>query len=231
MDISKAASLVRGRGWLSFTPRVFQDAVLSRCALQSYKAGATVYSLGDPPGGLYGLLSGNLGVTVAPGERGPYLAHFAQPGSWIGEGAIITGRPRQVGLIATRDCKLLHLPLNDLRTILAEDPAAWRWIAVLTTVHLEVAIGAADDLMIRDHVKRFIAVLLRLAGLRYDDAPGPGLSSVHVNQDEIAYMANLARTTAGAILRDLETQGNIDLSYRKITIINAAALREKLGDD
>ena len=205
--------------------------MLSRCTLQSHKTGATIYSLGDPPGGLYGLLSGDLGVTVAPGERGPYLAHFAQPGSWIGEGAIVTGRPRQVGLIATRACELLHLPLNDLQALLADDPAAWRWIAVLTTVHLEVAIGAADDLMIRDHVKRFIAVLLRLAGLRYDDAPERGTVDVHVNQDEIAYMANVARTTAGAILRDLEARGSVDPTYRNIKIIDAGALRERLADD
>ena len=108
---------------------------------------------------------------------------------------------------------------------------AWRWIAVLTTVHLEVAIGAADDLMIRDHVKRFIAVLLRLAGLRYDDAPERGTVDVHVNQDEIAYMANVARTTAGAILRDLEARGSVDLTYRNIKIIDAGALRERLADD
>jgi hypothetical protein len=41
-------------------------------------------------------------------------------------------------------------------------------------------------------------------------------------------MANIARTTAGAILRKLESDGHIALSYRRITILAPDALRKML---
>jgi CRP-like cAMP-binding protein len=229
VDLIEAARIAGSHGWLSFTPPAFRDAVLGRCQLQHVAAGKPVYNIGDPPGGMYGLVAGSLGVSIAPAERGPYLAHFARPGTWVGEGCLVTGRPRQVGLIATRSCDLLHLPMREFLAIAADDPAAWRWVALLTALHLDTAMGAADDLMIRDHVRRFVAILLRLAGCRLAPPPSDAPVEVHVNQEEIAHMANVARTTAGAILRDLEAAGSVDLSYRTIRVVNPAALRAMLA--
>jgi CRP/FNR family transcriptional regulator, cyclic AMP receptor protein len=50
--------------------------------------------------------------------------------------------------------------------IVGKDLGAWRYIAFVSVGWLDVAIGACDDLMIRDYVKRCIAVLLRLGGCR-----------------------------------------------------------------
>ena len=133
-------------GWLSQTPASFRRAVLDRCALQKVAAGATIYATGDPPGGMYGLISGAFRVSVAQGERGPYFAHFFGPGDWFGEGPAISGRARIVGLCAARDSELLHLSLRSVDEILREQPASWRLFAALTLGKLEVAMWAIDDL-------------------------------------------------------------------------------------
>lgn len=225
MDFVSARAIVGGQGWLSLTPPSFRNAVLEHSRFVVAEAGKTIFQVGDPPGGLYGLVSGTLGVSIAPGERGPYLAHFAQPGTWLGEAAVITGRPRMVGLAATRTCHMLHLPLHALQEILTSDPAAWRFIALLTTLHLNIAIGAADDLMIRDHTKRLVAILLRLGGCRMPGELRDRPIDVHVNQNDLAHMANVARTTAGSVLRSLASQGHIEHAYRSIRILSPDALR------
>ena len=43
-------------------------------------------------------------------------------------------------------------------------------------------------------------------------------------------IANVARTTAGAILRKLESNGHVALSYRRINILAPNALRMMLRD-
>lgn len=230
MEISEARSVAMDHGWLSLTHPAFRMAVLERSALQAFSAGETIYCVGDPPGGLYGLILGSVGVSIAPGERGPYLAHFARPGTWLGEGPLITGGPRQVGLTATRACHVLHLPLHAFQEIVAEDPTCWRYVALLTSIHLGTAIGAADDLMIRDHVQRFIAILLRLGGCRLASPQNAAAIEFHVSQEDIAVMANVARTTAGAILRRLAKHGHIDLSYSRVRILAPDALRKMLAD-
>lgn len=226
--ISQAHEIVARQGWLSLAPPPFSRIVLDRCRLKVFKAGATIYSVGDPPGGMYGLLRGNVALSIAPGERGLFvIAHFAKPGAWFGEAAVLTAQPRRIGLAVTRDSELLHLPLHAIREIVAADPGAWRYFGVAAVAHNDVANGAADDLLIRDHVKRSIAVLLRLGGCR-QRTPGPLPIEVDVSQEDFASLTNLARTTAGAVLRKLEASGRLEVSYRRVRILEPDALRAML---
>ena len=129
----------------------------------------------------------------APGEREPYIAHFAQPGTWFGEAAAFTEQPRRIGLAVTRDTDVLHLPLPAIREIVTADPGAWRFFGLAAIAHYDVAIGAVHDLLIRDHVRRSVAVLLRLGGCRHRTMHGAKAIEVEVSQDNFAAMAsNLA---------------------------------------
>ena len=230
MDIAAAHEIVLRQGWLCQTPPPFQREVLDRCHLTHFGAGQSAYSMGDPPGGMFGLVSGALNVSIAPNERGPYFTHVAWPGSWFGEGAAFTGQPRRVGLAAARDSELLHLPLHGIREIVDNNPSAWRFFALVTIGHLDVTIGAHDDLMIRDHVKRCIAVLLRLSGCRLSSPPDFPPVEIDLSQEDIALMSNVARTTASAVLRKLEALGHLEQSYRRIRILAPDALRAMLED-
>ena len=90
---------------------------------------------------------------------------------------------------------------------------------------MQIAIGAAADLLIRDHERRCIAVLLRLSGARYEEsAPVEGLSA-EVSQAELAAMAHLSRNAAGAVLRRLADRRLIELGYRAIAVRSPDRLR------
>jgi CRP/FNR family transcriptional regulator, cyclic AMP receptor protein len=230
LDLDAACEAVRSQGWLRQTPAAFQCAVLDRCLLERFKAGTSIYSIGDEPGGMFGIVAGCLGISLAPQERGPYTAHLALPGTWFGEAAVFTRQPRRVGLIATRDTELLHLPLRAIDEIVKRDPSAWRLLGLITIDHLDVAIGGSDDLMIRNHVKRFVAVLLRMGNCRLASPRKRRPIEIDMNHEDLAYMANVARTTAGAILRKLEADGHLALSYRRIRILAPDALRTLLRD-
>jgi CRP/FNR family transcriptional regulator, cyclic AMP receptor protein len=132
LDQLVAREDVLNQGWLGRTPLPFRRAVLDRCLREKLKAGTQVYSIGDEADGTYGIVSGGLGVSIAPCERGPYIAHFAMPGTWFGEAAAIARQPRRVGIIATRNTELLHLPLHAIDEIVRRDPSAWRFFALVT---------------------------------------------------------------------------------------------------
>ncbi len=124
--------------------------------------------------------------------------------------------------------EVLHLPLPAIREIVAADPVAWRYFGLAAVAHNDTAIGAADDLLIRDHVKRSVAVLLRLGGCRYGTPRGTRPIEVDVSQDDFATMTNMARTTAGTVLRKLEAEGSVKVSYRRVRILEPDALRKVL---
>ena len=230
LAVEAARKVVIDNGWLSQTPQSFQCAILDRCRLQSFEAGQSIYMAGDPPGGMFGLVSGGVGVSIAPGERGPYFAHLGRPGTWFGEASAILRQPRRVGLTATRGAELLYLPIEKIDEIVAKDSNAWRAFALVTVGHLEMAIGACDDLMLRDHVKRCVATILRLGGCRNLLPSGPTPIEVDVCQAEIATLANVSRATAGKVLRKLEVKGLVESSYRRIRILAPDTLRAMLQD-
>ena len=123
---------------------------------------------------------------------------------------------------------MLHLPLHAIREIVAADPGAWRLFGLASIAHIDTAIGGADDLLIRDHVKRSVAVLLRLGGCRYRTPQSAQPIEVDVSQEDFAAMTNMARTTAGTVLRALEASGAVKVTYRRVSILAPDRLRAML---
>lgn len=223
MRTPPARDILGKRGWLAATPEHFRDAILARSALRKVRRGEPVYRRGEPAGGLWGLVSGRLAIEVAPLDRGSLLGHFVGPGFWIGAAALVTGDPRQVGLIATRASTLLHLPMAEFEAIAAADPQAWRWLAVLPIQQAMLAIGIAEDLIIRDPRHRLLATLLRLAaqrGPRADAEP----QDIAVSQENLAAIVNLSRTAVGLMLRAFEAEGLVERRYSSIRIVDTEAL-------
>ncbi len=217
-------------GWLSQTPPSFRKAILDRASLQSFSPGETIYVVGAPPGGIYGMISGGVRLAAAAGELGPFITHYFRPGSWLGEGPIITDGPRMIGLNAAKETELLHVPLSSLRELLNQDPVFWRWFALLAFEHERTAVSAVADLMIRDHVRRLVAVLLRLADARTKTPEGDTRIEVEASQSDLATMANVARTTANATLRKLASAGHVKVTYSRIRVVNPDSLRAMLTE-
>jgi CRP-like cAMP-binding protein len=230
VEIDAALDLVSRRGWLTQPPRAFRNALLARVHLQRFTEGEIVYEAGDPPGGVYGVVSGAVRISVVPWEHSPIYAHYFRPGSWFGEAAALSGQPRMASHSASGETELLHLPIKGVNDLVRADPTCLRFFSILTYGHLHTALGATADLMIRDHVKRFIAVLLRLGGCREATQSGERYIEVCISQDDLALMANVARTTANSILRRLHRNGLVKVSYRRIDITAPDRLRAMLTE-
>ena len=94
LTVDSAHRIVLKRGWLSRMPASFQRSVVNSCHLRTFENGEYLYRVGDPPGGMFGLVGGGLAIEIAPSERGPYIGGFATPGTWYGEVSAIANQPR-----------------------------------------------------------------------------------------------------------------------------------------
>ena len=227
----EAREFMRRTGWLSRTPEEFSSRLLRDCKLLSFAADQPVYDLDDHPGGLYGLVTGRVGVWIAPQERGPYLGHLMRPGHWFGLASALNRQARAIGLRTLRPSQLLLLPLARLDALVSEDTKAWRYFTGLAEMNSSTAMAAVDDLLIRNPARRCAAVLLRLAGLRnpLDDTPAVG--DVDITQEELAHLSNLSRSSVGTALRSFQRRGLVDLSYQDIFIRDAAGLKAFVAED
>jgi CRP/FNR family cyclic AMP-dependent transcriptional regulator len=228
--IEAARGVASTKGWLASTPEEFHKAVLGRAVLRCYEGGATIFSCGDPPGGLFFLASGAVRFSVLLEEQGPMFAHLLWPGAWFGEGPLITDAPRFSSVIAGRPSDLLYVSLPCMNAVFKENPEGWRYVARLAFFNTLAALGGAADLMIRDPGKRFIATMLRVAGCR-TMTPKDGQSiEISVSQEDLAFISNVARSSVNESLRNLQEAGYVELSYRHIIIREPDSLRRMLAD-
>jgi CRP/FNR family cyclic AMP-dependent transcriptional regulator len=213
-----AEQVLSRRGWLAGQPKDFRRLVFADCLLQQFERGAPVYHLGDPPGGIYGIASGNLTVSIAPDETGPFLAHLATPGDWFGEGAFLTKQPRRVGLMAATECVLLNLPLYVMELMAEEDPMAVRRFAQIAVANLDLALRAISDLMISQPERRIAAVLARAAGTHSQPV-------FRVSQTELGRLANASRKLVNKALHKFAASGWVEPGYNAIKIRDVQALK------
>lgn len=225
MLTSPGADRLATNGWLAHVPGEFRARVLERSSLRTFAKNEAIYRIGDPPGGIYGVVSGSVGVGIASSRRGSTFAHVGQPGFWFGEGCVVTRQPRRVEVWAMREVVAVHASLKTLDAMIADDPETWRWIALLTILNFDTTAGGADDLMIRDARKRCVAVLVRLATTVEPIRTTDNVVEVHVSQDELADMAVVSRGFVNAFLRDCEDQQLLEVGYRRIRINDLAQLR------
>lgn len=210
------AELVTTRGWLSRQPPAFQAEVLRCGVVQSVASGEAVYHLGDPSGGIYGIVQGRMTVTTAPGMTMPRLIHVAGPGTWTGEGPFLTGEPRRLTLRAASDSRCLHLPMEVMEAMVARDPSAMRRFAEIPVLNVDTLMRVIHDLLIRDADRRIGAVLLRVA---------PGEAPLPLSQEELGDMACATRKQVNFALRRFAERGWICHAYRSVTLRDAAAMR------
>lgn len=228
---SEVDAFLAGQGWLSYTPAEFRSVVLAHIEIHQFQKGEPVYRAGDAPGGPWALVEGALEIEGASPGTTPHLMHLGIPGLWFGEGPLIFGIRRLVSVTTCRPSCLVTLPLDTFHSILEEDPAAWRWIALLSSMTSDLAIGVVADLLLRDPVKRTAALLLRLAGVRSRLFRAAAPSPIYLSQEKLGSLVNLSRNSIIPLLREFEELGRIEISYGAIRIKDAAGLEAEIARD
>jgi hypothetical protein len=94
MDREEGVEILRNGAWLSATPAVFQEAILSRCAWGRLEAGASIQAGGEEEGELIGLARGIVELRTIFGRADTPIMHFAHPAFWFGYAPIVLGQPR-----------------------------------------------------------------------------------------------------------------------------------------
>jgi CRP-like cAMP-binding protein len=211
----QARLILTARGWLSRQPEPFQAEVLRRGLPSTYRRGESIYRLGDPPGGIHGLVAGSFAVLTAPSGAAPRMPHLSAPGHWTGEGSYLTGEPRRIELRAVTECAVLILPLDQMQRMAAGDPEAARRFGEIAMLDNDLAVRVIHDLLIPDRDRRIAAVLARCA------AAG---ETIPLLQEELGAMANASRKHVNAALARFASRGWARPAYGAIRVLDARSL-------
>ncbi|WP_194137242.1 Crp/Fnr family transcriptional regulator [Salipiger mangrovisoli] len=209
-------------------PAPFRRAWLDVAEFRAVPRGDRLYSLGDPPGGVYGIAEGFADVLAASGYQPPVLGHIARPGWWVGEAAAVTGSPRRVEVRARTGLTVCYVALQRLTELESVFPDLWRALGQLTVLHLDNALMYAAALLKGDARTKIISTLVRLAG---PEMPYDAQISIPCTQQELGEMAGLSRNSIGPVFRTLERGGLIRREGSGVISFNPVHLARVMEED
>jgi CRP/FNR family transcriptional regulator, cyclic AMP receptor protein len=201
------------------------DRIVRGSSVHDIPAQTYLQHVADEPGGMWGLAAGSLSVEFTTGMRDPQMGYSLLPPAWVGEGGVVAGRRRLVGLSTTRRSLLLHLPVKQFASIAQEDPLIWRWVAQEQNRNFERSLGMTDALMVRSSEARVAAVLRQLGGRLGTQTEAPRV--LDITQVQLAAIVNVSRSVLSPILGTLASTGIIELGHRTITILDPVALQRQ----
>ena len=210
-------------GWLAeASPELRARLFSSACPLR-YGKGERVFARGDNPGGMYGVISGGIGLEASARGHPLRLGHVVRRSGWFGEGPALAGAQRFLGAVAVEDSLLVHLPLALLEAAIEEDPDTRILLAKHAQTNTMVTVWVACDLLIPEAPRRIAAVLLRVTGV-LDGVEPEHVHGFPLNQALIGELSNASRVHVNRVLRLLAQKGLITKHYNHLQIVDPAGL-------
>lgn len=210
------------RGWLTEHPPEFRSLLLGEAVPVEARPGTFVFRRDDESNGLYGIVSGAIGVEGGHRRQTPLLGHVMRRGEWFGIKALLHGGRRELSYRAIEPTSLVFIPRAQLVPLMQKDPAVAVRVGQLAEIGNRLGAWIARDLLTPDAGKRLAAVLYRVLGggeVAPDDPQGFWLT-----RQQLGEMANLSRHHVGRKLSAFEARGWISCGYNRIKLLDAEAL-------
>jgi CRP-like cAMP-binding protein len=198
--------------------------LLGAATLRTLRPGQALFARGDPPCGLYGVVTGALRISGVAESGKEALLAVLEPPSWFGEISVFDGLPRTHDAAAETECVLAHVTPPALAAILDDQPGRWRDLGVLLASQTRVLFAVMEEMALLPLAAR-LARRLALMAAAYGEWRDRTSRTLEISQEQLARMLATSRQTANQLLKDLEAQGLIRRSRGKIEILDLAGLR------
>lgn len=188
---------------------------------RTYIRGEIIFRQGENGHVMYFITSGAIKITQVVRGKDKDLA-ILQKGSFFGELAIFTNRPRSATVTAVEDCELIEVDANQLDSFLDERPETSRSMLKILAERLRETDDLLENLRLDDADSRVCNALLQAA-----EEQGQAFSSVDINidVDSLVVKTTLSRDEVKKILGKLKNLNLIQIFQKTIHIPSLDILR------
>jgi len=216
--------LLRAGRWFRGLAPELQDALVAMSHVREVVAREVIFSRGAPCTGMFAVLQGKLRACGTDAEGKEAILAIVEPPGWVGEIAVVDGIPRTHDLVAESDSLVAHVPLDPLLALLDAEPRYWRDVAGLLTAKLRLAFVAIEDSALSSIGERVARRLVMIAD-GYGQWTDRTYPLIEVSQETLATMVSSSRQTVNQVLRKLEADGVLRLTYGGVEVLDLEGLR------
>lgn len=189
--------------------------------------GESLFRQGDEGTALYIIMQGRIKISLSRGMEKMTLAILGQ-GEFLGEMALLDGRPRSADAVALEDSRIYALNRQDFLSFLISKDNAVR--AILSA--LSARLRKTDDLLAE---MCFLSVSARLAKKLFEltESQSPGEKNrrewtLKISQQELGDILGVSRESINKELKILRDKGILATSRNVIRIYDMESLKNRL---
>lgn len=184
----------------------------------TYKKGETIFRQGGYAAGVYCINAGKIKLSMMGDEGKEQIIRMAKPGDIIGYKALLSGEKYNATAIAIEDTNICFIPKEIFLVILQKDASlSFEMMKVLSNElkRAEEKITHLAQKQVRERMAETILFLKETYGLDKDDHV-----NIQLSREEIANLVGTATETAIRLLSEFNKEHIIELSGKKIKILN-----------
>jgi CRP-like cAMP-binding protein len=209
----------------SLPPERLQN-IESRCRLDRFTKGASVYLPVDTSDAVYVLAKGRVKICHITNEGKQSVLSFIDPGEMFGEMAVFDLGPREEYAEATKESTVVRIPRSQLEALFREEPGFASRLTQLIAQRRRKAERRLKNLVFLPNRDRLLHLLLELAE-KYGVASADGLQlNTNLSHQDLASTIGSTRETVTLVLGELQTRGLVRVGRRKITLLQPQALSQ-----
>lgn len=221
-DTSEAGTtsdvLNRGR-WFRSLPRDLQQRILRGSRIRSFARGEVIALQGAPPSALSAVLEGEVKLVRQVRQGDESLLWIAEPGTWFGEFAVLTGERILVTVIAKTPTRLLLLPRTEFDRIITDEPLYFRHFAMLAIRRISNYLMAYIHANSLEPEARLRGQLFVLSQLKIDELGVRPPVELPYSQAELASLIGASRQTVNQVLQALVAKGLVEARFKHISVL------------
>jgi len=223
-SVGEVWKMLEQRGWLAERAPDVRDRLRSIAKVRTYRPGEPLYTMGEAPQGVYGIVQGALDISIPRQDGQEIVVHRAQAGFWIGDLALFSGQARLVTVIASTETVAACLPRSRLVQLLEQHPGLIADFYVLSHRNVATLLQLLANLSIPRAETR---IALRL--LIYDQRQTNTQDWIPLSQEKLAEVTALSVPTVQRALRGLVETGLVELGYGRLRIRDRERLLRYCG--
>jgi CRP-like cAMP-binding protein len=187
------------------------------------RAGATLFTKGDPGTALFAVGEGTVKITVPSVDGREAMFNLLHAGEIFGEIALLDGQPRTADAVAVTDCELMVIERRDFLAFLHSEPSVALKLIELLCARLRFAGEHLEEVIFLHLPARLARLLLRMA----EQAGGVSQKKrLAITQREISQMLGSTRESVNKQLRAWTKRKWIALERGGIVIAAPDALAD-----
>jgi CRP/FNR family cyclic AMP-dependent transcriptional regulator len=192
------------------------DRLASYAHTKSVRAGATIFSKGDPGTSLFAVCTGTVKISNRSEDGKDAVFNLINAGGIFGEIALLDGQPRTADALALSACELMMIDRRDFVALVGNQPdIALKLIEVLCA-RLRRTSEQVEDFIFLDLPARLAKTLLWLASQSKPSSKG---RKVTITQREIGQIIGMTRESTNKQLRLWEEAQWLRLERGGVTIL------------